>query len=124
MDKAGSWLRQARHRAKKRGIINTLELSHVKVILEHYENKCAYCGSIDIYSLDHPYPLKEDAPNVPANCVPTCKKCKDGKKNKNLSELHSGGKMDSETYLALLKLMFELPDGELLKDHVKKVTGL
>lgn len=124
MDKAGSWLRQARHRAKKRGVPNSLDLEHVAVILAHYEEKCAYCDSAELHSLDHPFPLKEDAPNVPANCVPTCKKCKDLKKSRNLPEMYSDGDLAEDRYISLMSKMLALPDGDILKEHVKKVTGL
>lgn len=118
-----SWIRQARYRAKRQDIYSDLEISDVEDIVECHEGQCAYCGE-DAETLDHPFPLKPTAPNVPANILTSCKECKSLKKNNDLVWMFSSGHLDQEKYLALLQEMFDRKGGDTIKEHVRKVTGL
>lgn len=125
MDKStiSSWVRQARHRAKKHDIYNNLTIEDVeKIILDHRGN-CAYCHRV-ADTLDHPFPLKDEAPNVPANILPSCKSCKDAKKSNDLVWMFSNGYISKDQYVTLLEGMFKLSGHTELKKHVKKVTGM
>jgi len=118
-----SWIRQARYRAKRQDIYSDLEISDVEEIIESYEDKCAYCGD-EAETLDHPFPLKPTAPNVPANILPSCKDCKAHKKNNDLVWMFSSGTLEQVKYLELLQQMFSRKGGDTIKEHVRKVTGL
>lgn len=118
-----SWIRQARYRAKRYDIYSDLEISDVEGIIESYNNNCAYCGQ-KAETLDHPFPLKPTAPNVPANILPSCKNCKGIKKNNDLVWMFSSGELNQNVYLELLQQMFNRKGGDTIKDHVRNVTGL
>jgi hypothetical protein len=118
-----SWIRQSRYRAKRQDIYSDLEISDVEEIIECYKNQCAYCGSA-AETLDHPFPLKIVAPNIPANILPSCKDCKNIKKNNDLVWMFSSGKLEQESYLALLQQLFDRRGGDIIKGHVRKVTGI
>jgi hypothetical protein len=117
-----SWVRQARHRAKKQNIYNDLSTENVELIVENY-GKCAYCEK-ECQTLDHAFPLKDAAPNVVANILPCCKKCKKDKKNNDLIWMYNNKKISKSHYVKLLKIMLERPGGEILKEHIKAITGI
>lgn len=125
MDKStiSSWVRQARHRAKKHDIYNSLTIEAVEQIISDHQGTCAYCG-VKADTLDHPFPLKDEAPNAPANILPSCKSCKDIKKNNDLVWMFSNGRISKEKYVTLLEGMLKFDGGPELKKHVKKVTGM
>jgi 5-methylcytosine-specific restriction endonuclease McrA len=118
-----SWIRQARYRAKRQDIYSDLEIADVEEIVEHYKNNCAYCGNT-AETLDHPFPLKTTAPNVPANVLLSCKTCKTLKKNNDLVWMFSSGHLKQENYLELLQQMFGRKGGDTIKEHVRQVTGI
>jgi 5-methylcytosine-specific restriction endonuclease McrA len=97
-----SWIRQARYRAKKHSIYSDLKIGDVEEIVTAHENRCAYCES-EADTLDHPFPIKETAPNVPANVLPACKNCKTSKKNNDLVWMFSSQKISQKKYLELLQ---------------------
>lgn len=125
MDKSNisSWVRQARHRAKKHDIHNSLTIEEVEQILINYQGKCAYCTKT-AETLDHSFPLKDGAPNVQANILPCCKGCKETKKTNDLVWMFSQGHIQNDKYVAILGDMLNLNGGSELKQHVKKVTGM
>lgn len=125
MDKStiSGWVRQARHRAKKHGIYNNLEIEAVEDVISHHSDNCAYCGD-PAETLDHPFPLKDEAPNASSNVLPACKGCKSVKKTNDLSWMYSNGHISNEKYMGLLKEMLQRDGSEELKIHVKKVTGM
>lgn len=125
-----SWIRQARYRANKRGIHNDLQISDVLQLLQKFNGKCAYCDPSkecwwsDADALDHPFPLSDTTPNVPANVVPCCKEIKDIKKNNDLSWLLSSGAITQDTYIEIIKLMLQNRGGDSIKEHIKSITGI
>jgi len=118
-----NWIRQARYRAKRANIYSELEIEDVQIIVEHFSSRCAYCG-VKAETLDHPFPLKSSAPNVPANVLPSCKKCKQAKKNNDIVWLFSSGFLKRPKYLELLAFMFEQGGGEHIKQYVRLATGM
>lgn len=117
-----SWVRQARHRAKKHEIHNDLEIADIESILVANPS-CAYCIEKPA-TLDHPFPLKDGAPNVPANVLPICRDCKDFKKYNDLVWLFHNNKVNKDAYLSLIEAMLTRRGSELVKNHIKKVTGI
>lgn len=118
-----SWVRQARHRAKKHDIYNKLTARDVEDIVDYYNNNCTYCEN-DADILDHPFPLKDLAPNVPANVLPCCKICKNIKKTNDLVWMFTNQKINSDKYLLLLKELLGRDGSKELKKHIKKITGM
>ena len=117
-----SWVRQARHRAKKHDIYNDLDIDDVEqIITEH--TTCAYCAA-EPTTLDHPFPLKDIAPNVPANVLPICRKCKSVKKYNDMVWMFHTGRISNELYLKLIETLVNRRGGNRIKEHIKLVTGI
>lgn len=125
MNKASisGWVRQARHRAKKYGVYNDLNIEPIEELVLFYENKCALCSN-NYEVIDHMFPMKEDGPNVAANILPICKSCKITKRNKNLVDIHNSRDISKSTYLRLLREMVSRDGGDVLKEYIKVLTGL
>jgi len=117
-----SWVRQARHRAKKQQLPNDLDIQEVEKIVEFY-GSCAYCDE-PYETLDHAFPLKDSAPNVAANILPSCKKCKLAKKNNDLVYLFEKEQISKDRYIKLLKEVLTRPGKKVLKEHIKAITGM
>ena len=117
-----SWIRQARYRAKRQNIHSDLDISDIISIINEFEGKCAYCSN-QHDTLDHPFPIKDQAPSVAANILPICKACKKVKKNNDLVWMFLNNKIIKEEYLRLLKGLFSRGGGSMIKAHVKKLTG-
>lgn len=118
-----NWVRQTRYRAKSSPIYNDLHITDVQAIVVCFNGECAYCGS-PANTLDHPFPLKSNAPNMPSNVLPICKRCKSVKKSHDIVWMFSLGHITSERYLGLLAHMFGQRGGEHIKEHVRKATGI
>lgn len=116
------WVRQSRYRAKQLGCVNRLTLPSLHVLLAEYAHRCAYCGKRAV-TLDHPFPLPSGAPNVQANCLPCCKKCKDNKKAGDLIVFMNDGHLTQRRFYQLLKQMFLRDGGPELKQFVIEITG-
>jgi hypothetical protein len=124
MDKStiSGWIRQARHRAKRHDIYSELNIEDIDAIVQYYAN-CAYC-EVDAETLDHAFPLKDSAPNVAANVLPSCRGCKQSKRNNDLVWMFNKDKLSKEKYLSLLEEMLQRPGGEYLREHIKAITGM
>lgn len=124
MDKQAisNWVRQARHRAKRYNIYSELQIDDIEVIIGD-SNGCAYCHAA-MNTLDHPFPLKDTAPNVAANVLPICKACKSRKKTHDLVWLFNNGYISQEKYASLLQQMLVRPGGGELREYVRKIIGI
>lgn len=118
-----SWIRQARYRAKRQDIYSDLEIQDIVEILADQNNKCAYCQCGEPDTLDHPFPLKDHAPNIPANVVPVCKQCKQAKKNHDLIGMFTSGFITEARYIELLGQLFSKRGGDIIKEYVRRLTG-
>lgn len=118
-----SWTRQARHRAKKYESYNDLDVSDVLSILQDYKDKCAYCKA-EAETIDHPFPIKDGSPNVPANILPVCKSCKNKKKNNDIIWLFTEKHISNNLYVAVIERMLSKRGSELVRECVKKATGI
>lgn len=118
-----SWVRQSRHRAKKQNIYSDLSIDDVTKIIEDAKCQCAYCD-VEAETLDCPFPLKDDGPHVPSNIVPCCKKCKRKKNNNDIVWYYSNGYIEENTYLALIQKLLKRRGGDLIKEHMRRATGL
>lgn len=118
-----SWVRQARYRAGKRDIYSELTIDEVQTIIDNFDGGCAYCGEV-ADTLDHPFPIQESTPNVAANVVPACRDCKSTKKTNDIVWLYTQGELEQERYLRILSLMFACNGGDLIKRHIKLITGI
>lgn len=117
-----SWIRQARHRAKSYNIYSELNSQDIEEIIQHYET-CAYCEK-PTETLDHAFPLKDQAPNVAANVLPCCKSCKSIKKYNDLVWMYNNGHISEEIYTAIMEDMITRPGSEKLKEHIKIALGI
>ncbi len=118
-----SWVRQARYRAKKHNIYSDLTINDIQTILDTSESKCSYCGNA-ADTLDCPFPLKKDGPHVPANVVPCCRACKTLKSNNDIVWMFSNNHIDQHKYLDILQKLFDRRGGDLIREHIRKATGL
>lgn len=117
-----NWIRQARHRAKHHDIYSELVLADVEEIVDHYQ-ACAYCGG-KVETLDHAFPLRDMAPNVAANVLPSCKECKRAKRNNNIVWMYNNNSISKKQYISILEDLLQRPGATILREHVKAVTGL
>lgn len=111
------WLRQSKFRAKRSGVYLDAEFKDVLNIYDGYDYKCAYCGN-DANSPDHPFPLKEKAPCVPANIVPCCDKCKKLKKG-NIIQYYRDRYIAESQLQSIIKSMLSQKGGGKIKEHIK-----
>jgi hypothetical protein len=118
-----SWVRQARYRAKKYSIYSDLKMEDVWDIIQIHDSRCAYCTG-PMETLDHPFPLKDSAPNIPANVLPTCKECKKKKKNNDLPWLFSQKIISKERYIRIVDMMLKARKKTVMKEHIKMIIGM
>jgi HNH endonuclease len=72
--------RDAKRRAKKFGVIDTLD--YVEFADVFFSEKCSYCGTElndENRSVDHVYPMSKQFANGDLNIVPCCRKCNERK---------------------------------------------
>lgn len=122
-NKVSSWVRQSRHRAKKHDVLNRLEVATVQALIEEFNSLCAYCGA-EANTLDHPFPLSAKAPNVLANVLPCCHSCKTEKGAADLVAFFNGGGVTRDQLIELIRGMLARDGGEILREHIKGVTGI
>lgn len=118
-----NWIRQARYRAKINNLFSDLEMDDVHSIITLYDNMCAYCSSV-AETLDHPFPLRDNAPNVPANVLPICKSCKSIKKSHDIVWMYNNKFMTQDAYLRVVQSLVEQRGGDIIKKHIRQATGM
>lgn len=118
-----NWIRQTRYRAKKYNILSDLDIKDISEILSEHNGNCAYCQKNAPETFDQPFPLKDGAPNVSSNVLPICRKCKNIKKNNDITWLYSNQKIDNDIYLYILSKLFARKHGNLIREHMKKLSG-
>lgn len=118
-----NWIRQSRHRAKKHNIYSDVKIGQIQEIIDYYGSKCAYCDE-EMAALDHSFPMKDRAPNVPSNILPLCRSCKDKKKFNDIAWMYNNNYITNEKYTELLKEMLNRHGSEELKKHLKKIMGV
>lgn len=116
------WLRQSRYRARKSNVEVDVSFQEVVDIYEEYDYHCAYCGS-HADSPDHPFPIRDRGPCVPANVVPCCNNCRNLKKNHNLIRFYQDGHLTEDTLHAIIKSMVVRKGGADLRNCIKKTIG-
>lgn len=123
MDNISSWVRQARHRAKKHDVASSLTTAEATAVLVDHSHTCAYCPQPAI-TLDHVMPLAEGGPNVPANVVPVCRHCKFVKRNRSVVWLHEQGILESKSYMALIAKLLSRHGAAELRSVLRQAVGL
>lgn len=74
---------QARRRAKKRAVPNTLTPEEWQQTLEVFNHACGYCLRTDLpLTIDHVEPISRGGPHTAENVVPACKPCNCSKNNR------------------------------------------
>ena len=114
------WLRQSRYRGHKIGVMVDVSYEDVITIYNDEQWKCAYCGEFP-GSPDHPFPLKEKGPCIPANILPCCSHCRNKKQNHNLIKFYQNGHITEQRLHELIKRMIHRKGGEILKDYIKSI---
>lgn len=124
MDRAtiSSWVRQSRYRAKRHNIISDLDVADIDAIMQEHDSKCAYC-SAEAETFDHLFPLKDRVANVPANIVPSCKRCKRVKKTSDLVWMYNTSKISEIVYITILKMIMQRRGNAQIKAYLQRVTG-
>ena len=120
--KISGWLRQNRYRARK-NIGENVTIHEVLEILKLRNDLCGYCDQLAT-GLDCPFPLKDDAPFVPANILPICSSCRVIKGNSDIILMFHNQFLASDKYLKIVEELFKMKGGDLIKDHFKKMTGM
>jgi hypothetical protein len=104
-------------------LASDLEMEDVQNIITFYDGLCTYCGAM-AETLDHPFPLKNNAPNVPANVLPVCKMCKNVKKNHDVVWMYNNSHLTQKEYLRVIQFMFDQRGGDIIRDQVRRATGM
>ena len=74
---------QARRRARKASVVNTLTSAEWLETLEVFNHACAYCLRRDFpLTMDHVIPISKGGPHTVDNVVPACKPCNSKKHNR------------------------------------------
>lgn len=115
-----NWLRQVKHRAKRRNIYNNLELKDLKEILESYDNTCAYCGENESTRFDIPFP---GIMITQSNVLPICDRCKSVKRRNDMIWMLSENIIDRDVFMRNVSKMMSLKGGDLLKQYINKLFG-
>lgn len=125
-----SWVRQARHRAKRNNIPSDLKISDIQEIIKNFDGLCAYCDKTKACwgtkadSLDHPFSLSPTTPNFPANVVPTCKTIKTEKRQNDITWLLTKGIITKDVYLTVLRKILACSGCETIRAHLKTIIGI
>lgn len=125
MDKRiiSNWVRQARYRAKANELHSDLQIEDVQNIIDSFEGRCAYCGVL-AETLDHPFPLKSNAPNIPSNVLPICRSCKGVKKNHDMVWMYNNEHLQQGDYLKIVKFLLSQRGKDAIKVHIRRATGM
>jgi hypothetical protein len=121
--KISSWVRQSRHKAKKHDCVNRLAIEAVVALCEENDHTCTYCPK-SATTLDHPFPLGDGAPNVIANSLPCCSRCKTAKKSGNLIAFMKAGNITPTAFAAIMAKALARDGGEELKAYLRLITGI
>lgn len=74
-----------RKRAERHGVEYDLTESDWVEVLNHFNNKCAYCGTRgDKLEKDHVVPISAGGDTTKSNIVPCCKSCNSSKRDKSV----------------------------------------
>jgi len=85
--KASNARRHARRRQRLKDTANDLTDEQWQVILEIFDNRCAYCGFVNgELHRDHVVPLTQGGDLTVGNVVPACTSCNQSKHNNNVKE--------------------------------------
>lgn len=55
-------------------------------IVELFDNACAYCGSMDVLTVEHIIPVSHGGTRTAANVIPVCQHCNSSRGNKDIDE--------------------------------------
>ena len=122
MDNISSWVRQARHRAKKHEVPSSLTIFEATDVLSYYNHVCAYCGKPG-ETLDHAMPLSEGGPNVQGNIMPCCRHCKFLKRNRSLVWMFGEGMISEEKYIELVGHMLSRSGADDVRTILRRAVG-
>lgn len=112
------WLRQSRYRARKSNVDVDVNYDDVIEIYEAANYQCAYCDA-PAGSPDHPFPIKDRGPCVPANIVPCCDSCRIKKKNRGLIKFYQDKFIDKERLNQIVKTMLSRKGNSETKQYLK-----
>lgn len=74
-----------RRRARKSNLPSTLTLEQWETTMQHFNNRCAYCGEIKPLTQDHFVPLSKFGSYTQDNIIPSCLSCNSSKGPKPFS---------------------------------------
>ena len=77
------------NKVRRRGALLAHTITDWLCCLEHFNNKCVYCGSSAELTKDHIVPISQGGSNSISNIVPACSTCNKRKGIKNAKEFAS-----------------------------------
>lgn len=75
-----------RYQHKKRSVKFNFTENDWNVALNHFGNKCAYCGKNGKLQKEHVIPVSKNGPFIPSNVIPACASCNVSKLDKDLDD--------------------------------------
>jgi hypothetical protein len=118
-----NWIRQSRYRSKKYKVYNDLDITDIQSIVDSLNNTCSYCGG-SATTFDCLFPFRNGGPNVPANIALSCKQCRTIKGNNDIIWMFVNGHVCRDTYLELIEEFCKRRGGNIIKEQIKRATGL
>lgn len=76
-------LKEQRRRAREKRTIATLTLKQWESCLDHFNHKCAYCGSEGNLQQEHFVPVSKGGEYTITNIIPACENCNYNKRDKD-----------------------------------------
>jgi 5-methylcytosine-specific restriction endonuclease McrA len=80
-DKANSKIRMQKYRSNKKQVFSNFNKKDWENCKNHFNNKCAYCGSDGVLHQEHFVPLSKGGEYTVENIIPACKRCNSSKSN-------------------------------------------
>ena len=75
-----------RYQHKKRSVKFNFTENDWNAALDHFGNKCAYCGKNGKLQKEHVIPVSKNGPFIPSNVIPACASCNVSKLDKDLDD--------------------------------------
>lgn len=123
MNSLSGWVRQSRHRAKRHNVLNTLTMKEAADVVRFYADLCAYCNQ-RADTMDHAIPLGDGGPNVQANVLTCCRRCKFLKRNHSIAWMYQHNLLSEQLYVSLVGNMLGRSGGGAIKQVLRRESGM
>ncbi|GLV61193.1 hypothetical protein KDH_80090 [Dictyobacter sp. S3.2.2.5] len=107
-------------RARVRGLAGTLTTLDWQRSLDHFKQRCAYCGSALAWTIDHFQPLLHGGGSTHSNTVPSCRACNAWKASSFIEDLPASF-LSAERLLAIRSYLEAI--GQRNQEHWQRLCA-